>query len=138
CGNVSTGAVYLVCTRQRWRSRPCEWPAFSFGDQAGPASTQDMRRSTLDILLCWLTASTVNGIPSTVYALASGGDVLEATRAAGTMLISSDAPTGHLIAAAVLVHGTVSLFWATIVTLVLPRRNVVQYALVVATAIGVF
>jgi|KBSMisStandDraft_5_1062788.scaffolds.fasta_scaffold02348_6 hypothetical protein len=97
-----------------------------------------MRRSTADILLCWLTASTVSGIPSTVYALASGGDVLEATRAAGTMLISSDAPTGHLIAAAVLVHGTVSLFWATIVTLVLPRSNVIPYALVAATAIGVF
>ena len=60
-----------------------------------------------------LWAAALSGAPSTVHALATGGDVLAATRAAGSVLSRR-----HPFVAAVPVHLGVSLFWAAII----PRR----------------
>ena len=55
----------------------------------------------------------MSGAPSTLHALSTGGDVLAATRAAGSVLSRR-----HPLAAAVPVHFAVSLFWAAVI----PRR----------------
>lgn len=81
-------------------------------------------------LKLWLTstiiaavlASVLSGIPSTLWAIVTGGDVWEATLAAGAVLIGSDASFAQLFAAATVVHGSMSLFWAGVLCAVLPQR----------------
>jgi hypothetical protein len=89
-------------------------------------------RTKRELLYAWALATLLSGLPSTLYALLSGGDPLEATRAAGAMAGRPDS-----IAAAALVHGAVSLFWAFVLWLALPRRHTTLWALAAATAIAV-
>jgi hypothetical protein len=65
-------------------------------------------------------AAALSGIPSTAHALATGGDPLQAARAAGSILLPQERRAGVLLAAAVPVHLGVSLFW----TLVLQHAGV--------------
>ena len=81
------------------------------------------------LLYAWLLATLLSGIPSTVYLLLIGGDVMQPTRAAGAMLGRPDS-----IAAAALVHGAVSLFWVVVLWLWLPRG--MAWALLAAAAIA--
>ncbi len=89
------------------------------------------------MLLAWLTATTLSGLPSTLHALVTGGDVTEATRAAGAMLVSRDSSLPQLVAAAAIVHSTISLFWVALLTLVLPRRRTLRWALIASALIAV-
>jgi hypothetical protein len=54
----------------------------------------------------------LSGAPSTVHALATGRDPLEATLAAGSILLPGETRRGRLLAAAVPVHLALSLGWA--------------------------
>jgi hypothetical protein len=65
-------------------------------------------------------AAALSGAPSTVHALVRGRDPLEATRAAGSILLPREARTRRLVAAAVPIHLALSLGWA----LVLERLGV--------------
>ncbi|MBA3428498.1 MAG: hypothetical protein H0U07_08005 [Actinobacteria bacterium] len=56
--------------------------------------------------------ATLSGLPSTLYALATGRDPLEATKAAGSMLLPRERRTLPLVAAAIPVHLTLSFGWA--------------------------
>jgi hypothetical protein len=94
-----------------------------------------MRFSTRALAIAWLVATLFSGAPSTLYALATGGDPLQATFAAGQMLIDSASPSA-LIAAAALVHGAVSAFWALVVGRLLPPRHTALWAIVLSAAIG--
>lgn len=94
-------------------------------------------RTKQDLFYAWLLATLLSGIPSTLYALLSGGDPTEATRAAGVMLLSPEATLPELVAAAAIVHATVSLFWAAILWFVLPFRRTVWWALLASGAIAV-
>jgi hypothetical protein len=67
-----------------------------------------------------LVAATVSGLPSTLHALATGRDPLEATRAAGSILLPREISTARLLAAATPVHLGLSLGW----TLALDRAGV--------------
>lgn len=84
------------------------------------------------LLYAWLLATLFSGIPSTLYALLTGGDLMEATRAAGAMISRPDS-----IAAAALVHASVSLFWALLLWLVLPYRNTTLWAMLASAAIAI-
>jgi hypothetical protein len=99
--------------------------------------TQSSHHIWQDTLLAGLSAALTSGAPSTLFAWWTGGDVLEATRAAGAMLIPIDSSTVELIAAATFVHLTISLFWAAVLTLTLPRRHTVTAATLAAAAIAV-
>jgi hypothetical protein len=90
-----------------------------------------------DTVLTGLIAAATSGAPSTLWAWWSGGDVFEATRAAGAMLISVHSSAVKLFAAAAIVHLSVSLLWAGVLTAVLPRQHVVIAALIAAAAIAV-
>ena len=97
--------------------------------------TRDFRG---DLLIAGSVAALVSGLPSTLFALATGGDVTEATRAAGAMLIPASSSFRELFLAAAVVHTAVSFFWAAILVLILPRARVMLWASVAALAIGLF
>ncbi|MGQ0654420.1 MAG: hypothetical protein ACT4P4_19500 [Betaproteobacteria bacterium] len=81
-------------------------------------------------------ATLTSGLPSTVHALVTGGDVTEPTRAAAAMLIRADSPLPHLVAAAAVAHSAISLFWAAILTYTLPWRYTVAWAVGAAATIA--
>jgi hypothetical protein len=89
-----------------------------------------------DLMAAWLVATVFSGAPSTLYALATGGDPGEATFAAGRMLVDSTSPV-VLFAAAALVHPVISAFWAAVAGLVLPRRHTALWAMAFAAAVGI-
>ena len=85
----------------------------------------------MTFLYAWLLATVLSGIPSTAYALLTGGDPMEATRAAGAMVGRPDS-----IAAAVAVHLAVSTVWSVVLWLALPRRRTLLWALLASAAIA--
>jgi hypothetical protein len=90
-----------------------------------------------DLFAAWAAATLLSGIPSTFYACLTGGDIWEATRAAGATLVPTDSTFGTFLLAAAIVHPAVSFFWAAILTLALPHRHTTLWALVAAAAIAV-
>lgn len=70
-----------------------------------------------------LFAAAVSAVPSTAHALATGRDPLEATKAAGAILVGENAPAAVRIVAAVPVHLALSLVWGRILERSLPRRR---------------
>ena len=89
-----------------------------------------------DLFLDWLIATAFSGMPSTLHALVIGADPLQPTRAAGEMLLRGGADTPALIAAAALVHGSVSLFWTAWFACLLPRRHVALWSVAGAAAVA--
>jgi hypothetical protein len=89
-----------------------------------------------DLFYGWLAATLLSGLPSTLYALSTGNDVWEATRAAGAMLLPSNASLSKLVLAAAVVHSTVSLFWAIVLAHSLPRRRIGLSAIAASVAIA--
>ena len=97
-------------------------------------SSKLIPRSTF--FLAWLAATLLSGLPSTVWALLQRSDATAATRAAGAMLLPHETRFAYLLAAAALVHALVSLGWATVLWYLLPRRQVVLWALAASAAIA--
>lgn len=95
-----------------------------------------LRFSRHDLAWAWLAATVLSGTPSTLWAWATGGDLGEATWAAGAMLIPASSPHLALFMAAGFVHASVSAFWTLVAARVLPRRHVFGWALPLAAAIG--
>jgi hypothetical protein len=72
------------------------------------------------VLRAAAAAAALSGIPSTAHALLTGRDPLEATLAAGTILLRGETRPRRLLAAAVPVHLALSLGW----TVALDRAGV--------------
>lgn len=85
-----------------------------------------------------LVAALVSGVPSTAYNVARGRDPLQATKAAGTLLVPETAPPWALVGAAVTVHFAISLAWAALLDRALPERNRVAWGAAAGLAIAVF
>lgn len=68
-------------------------------------------------------AGVLSGLPSTVYALARGDDPLEASLAAGTLLRPSENRSLPLLASGAAAHGALSLGWAFVLAVTLPKRH---------------
>ena len=88
-----------------------------------PRPSGDRARVTRDGLVAGAIAGAVSGLPSTVWELARGGDPLAATLAAGSMLLPTETRRSRLLAAAVPVHGAISLSWGVALAHALPRRK---------------
>lgn len=88
-----------------------------------------MRFAKTDIFRAWLMATIFSGAPSTLWALFTGTDPLEATRAAGAMVVPIDTPLPALLAAAALVHLTVSTFWTFVFARWLPIRHTALWSI---------
>jgi hypothetical protein len=67
-----------------------------------------------------------SGVPSTLHALLTGRDPLEATAAAGTLLLPREERTPVLVAAAVPVHLALSLGWGVVLARTLRRPTVAR------------
>lgn len=100
-----------------------------------PASRPRFDRRSL--FLAWCAATAFSGLPSTLYAAWTGADLLEATRAAGAMLVHGPASTAMLVGAAAIVHPLVSLFWTAVFGRLLPRRHTAAWAVLGAAAVAV-
>ena len=70
-----------------------------------------------------LAAAALSGAPSTIHAFSTGRDPLEATYAAGSLLLPDERRRTRLFAAAIPVHLTISLGWAVVLSAILPRRR---------------
>jgi hypothetical protein len=95
------------------------------------------RSSVEDSALAGSIAALTSGAPSTLWALSMDRDVLEATRAAGAMLIPAHSSTAELIVAAAVVHLSISFFWAALLTHMVPRINALLISVIAAAAIAV-
>jgi len=90
-----------------------------------------------DALAAGVVAAAVSGAPSTLWALATGGDPAEATLAAGTVLLPDETRRARLLAAAVPLHLTLSLSWAVVLERVLPRGRELSAGAVAGLGIGI-
>jgi hypothetical protein len=86
-----------------------------------------------DAIAAGTWAAVLSGAPSTVHALATGRDPLEATKAAGAILLPRATRALPLVLAAVPVHLGLSLGWA----LVLERAGVRGPARGAAAGLGI-
>lgn len=77
-----------------------------------------------DGLAAGALAALPSGLPSTLYALLTGRDPLEATTAAGSILLPREERTPVLVAAAVPVHLALSLGWGVVLARTLRRPTV--------------
>lgn len=83
-----------------------------------------------------LAGAVLGGAPSTVHALLTGRDPLEATYAAGRLLMPTAPRGARLLAAAVVAHGTLSLGWAVPIAAVTTSRGVVPVGATAGLAIA--
>ena len=95
-----------------------------------------MERSYEDALIAGAVAALVSGLPSTLWSLGAGRDPLEATLAAGSVLLPDEHRHGRLIAAAVPIHLSLSLGWALVLTRLLPRGREVRRGAAAGVAIA--
>ena len=65
----------------------------------------------------------LSGVPSTVWTLAVGGDVLASTAAAGTLVLPPTASRWRLVPAGIAAHLVISFGWAQVLARLLPRRH---------------
>lgn len=82
----------------------------------------------LDAIVAGSVAALLSGAPSTVHAILTGGDPLEASLAAGTLLLPHERRPARLLAAAVPVHLTLSVGWAVVLAAALPHGRTVEWA----------
>ena len=63
--------------------------------------------------------------------------MMQATRAAGAMLISSTPSNSYLFFAAAVVHAAVTLFWSVVLSWLLPRKRTTLWAVVALAGVAV-
>jgi hypothetical protein len=80
-----------------------------------------VERGYEDGVIAGAVAALVSGLPSTLWALAAGGDPRAASLAAGSILLPGEERPGRLVAAAVPVHLVLSVGWAFVLARLLPR-----------------
>jgi hypothetical protein len=98
----------------------------------------DTDRVIRDGLAAALPAGLLSGLPSTVHALLTGRDPLQASEAAGSILLSRERHRVRLLAAAVPVHLGLSVAWALALAALLPRRNPIIEGTIAGLGIATF
>lgn len=88
------------------------------------------------VLAAGLVGAAVSGVPSTAHALATGGSPLEGARAAGAIMLPRERRTVPLLAAATVVHLSLSLGWAAVLARALPAGRRVRWAPAAGAAIA--
>lgn len=95
-------------------------------------------RALPDWVAAGLVAAVVSGAPSTAHALVTGRDPLEATLAAGSLLLPGETRRTRLLGAALPVHLAVSLGWALALEWALPRRRTTLWGALAGLGIAAF
>jgi hypothetical protein len=91
-------------------------------DDAHASRVMGEARFVGDAVAAGVAGAALAGVPSTVWSLVRGDDVLDGARAAGAILLPGERRTPALLAAAVPVHVALSLGWAAVLAAALPRR----------------
>jgi hypothetical protein len=78
----------------------------------------------------------VGGVPSTGWALVTGGRVLAAAEAAGAVMLPGEVRSGRLVLAALPVHFGISVGWGVVLSFVLPRRGTALWGAVAGVVIA--
>jgi hypothetical protein len=94
------------------------------------------RQDIEDALVAAVVASVLSGVPSTLHALLTRTNPLEASLAAGTLLLPREERASRLLPAAVAAHGALSLGWALVLVACLPRRRTIAWSLAGGLAIA--
>lgn len=81
-------------------------------------------------------AAALSGAPSTLHALATGGDPLLATRALGSIMLPHERRRVPLVLAALPLHLAISVAWATVLALLLPRDHTVRSGAIAGAGIA--
>jgi hypothetical protein len=81
-------------------------------------------------------AALLGGVPSTADALLRGADPLEATAAAGSILLPGESRRGRLLLAAVPVHLALSFGWASVIASAAPRGREIPFGAAAGLAIA--
>lgn len=81
-----------------------------------------------DGVVAGTAGAVLGGLPSTVHALVTGGDPLEAGRAAGSLLLPGEQRTSRLLPAGAVAHAGISLAWGVVLAATLPRRRTLPSA----------
>jgi len=89
-----------------------------------------------DALVAGAVASLLSGVPSTLHAIATGMNPLEASLAAGTLLLGDEQRPSRLLPAAIVAHGALSLGWALALASLLPARRTVVWSVLAGLAIA--
>ena len=90
-----------------------------------------------DAVAAGAVASVLSGVPSTTHALLHGDNPLEASLAAGTLLLGkNERRAARLLPAALLAHGALSVGWALALAALPPRRLTLQWSAVAGLAIA--
>lgn len=76
-----------------------------------------------DGLVAGAVAGLLSGAPSTLHALATGGDPLAAARAAGNLLLPAGARPAALLAAGAAAHVALSAGWGTVLAMAVRRAS---------------
>jgi hypothetical protein len=82
------------------------------------------------------TAAALSGIPSTACAVAAGSDPLEASLAAGALVLPDEESAGRLLVAATVAHLALSMGWTQVLAALLPRRPGRRRAVLTGAAFG--
>ena len=90
-----------------------------------------------DGIAAGLWAAVLSGAPSTLHALATRSDPLEASLAAGSILLPDEDRPARLLLAAAPVHLALSLGWATAIALAAPRGREIAFGTAAGGAIAV-
>ena len=100
----------------------------------GPAivdgRVERVRRVVADGIVAGLVAGALSGLPSTAVAVVRRRDVLDATRAAGSLLGAPSVPRG------VLAHGVMSIGWGVLLSALWPRRATPRASLALGAVAG--
>lgn len=86
------------------------------------------RETLRDGLVAGSAAAILSGAPSTAHALLTGRNPLEASLAAGTLVLGGEERPGRLLLVAAPVHVALSLGWALMLAVALPRRRTAAWA----------
>ena len=89
-----------------------------------------------DGLAAGSAAAILSAAPSTAHALLTGRDPLEASLAAGTLVLPGEERPGPLLLAAAPVHVALSIGWALVLAVALPRRRTAAWAMLAGLGIA--
>jgi hypothetical protein len=88
-----------------------------------------------DALAAGAAGAALSAAPSTTWTIATRGSLLDGATAAGSIVLPRSRSTAALVGAAVPVHLALSLGWAAVLSVALPRRFTVPAA--VAAGVGI-
>ncbi len=89
-----------------------------------------------DAVVAGAVAALCSGVPSTTHALATGANPVEASLAAGTLLLPREQRASRLLPAAIAAHGALSLGWALVLAVALPRRRELAWSVLAGLVIA--